>query len=140
MPIQPAGAKDVVGTITIEDQYKQGLQDLRGFSHCILLYHFHESPDTTPLEVEPFLDSEQRGIFATRAPVRPNRIGLSVVESEAIRESELTVRGIDVVDRTPLLDIKPFVPAFDVPDDAETGWLDASGSTVQSMESDERFQ
>jgi len=139
MPIQPAGAKDVSGTVTIEDQYKRGLKDLAGFSHCILLYHFHESPDTTPLEVEPFLDTEGRGIFATRAPVRPNRIGLSVVEIEGIRDSELTVRGIDVVDRTPLLDIKPFVPAFDVPDDAETGWFNASDSTVQSMESDERF-
>lgn len=140
MPIQPAGAKGVSGTVTVADQYKQGLQDLAGFSHCILLYHFHESPDTTPLEVEPFLDAERRGIFATRAPVRPNSIGLSVVEIETVSDTELTVRGIDVVDQTPLLDIKPFVPAFDVPDDVETGWLNESDSTVESTESDERFQ
>jgi tRNA (Thr-GGU) A37 N-methylase len=78
-------------------------------------------------------------LFATRAPQRPNPIGLSVVEIDAVTTQEVTVKGIDVVDGTPLLDIKPFVPDFDVPDDADTGWLDASKSTIQSKQADERF-
>jgi len=105
----------------------------------MLLYHFHAAADTAPLQVEPFLDAEQRGVFATRAPQRPNQIGLSVVEIASITGAEVTVRGIDVVDETPLLDIKPFVPDFDVPADVDTGWLNASRSTIESKQADERF-
>lgn len=139
MPIQPAGADHVEGTVEVEESYAEGLRNIDGFSHCILLYHFHASADTASLQVEPFLDEEKRGVFATRAPQRPNQIGLSVVEIDSITGSEVTVRGIDVVDETPLLDIKPFVPDFDVPDDADTGWLDASTSTIKSKQADERF-
>lgn len=139
MPIQPVGDAAVEGTVELKEAYTDGLKDLDGFTHCILLYHFHASGDAAPLQVEPFLDDEQRGIFATRAPQRPNPIGLSVVEIKAVSEQTVTVDGIDVVDQTPLLDIKPFVPEFDVPTDAETGWLTASKSAIQSKQADERF-
>lgn len=140
MPIQPVGDAAVEGTVELETEYADGLKDLDGFTHCILLYHLHASDDATPLEVEPFLDDEQRGVFATRAPQRPNPIGLSVVRIESIRDETLTVSSIDVVDRTPLLDIKPFVPDFDVPSNADTGWLTASESTIRSAEADDRFR
>ena len=139
MPIQPVGADAADGTVEIDEAYADGLRDLSGFSHCILLYHFHAAADTASLEVEPFLDDEKRGVFATRAPQRPNRIGLSVVKIDSVTEHEVNVRGIDVVDGTPLLDIKPFVPEFDVPNDAATGWIDATESAIKSKQADNRF-
>jgi len=139
MPIQPVGADATEGTVEVDSSYTDGLADLDGFSHCILLYHFHASGDDAPLSVEPFLDDEQRGVFSTRAPQRPNPIGLSVVSVESVEGRELTVGGIDVVDGTPLLDVKPFVPEFDVPSETETGWMDASASTIRSEQADERF-
>jgi tRNA-Thr(GGU) m(6)t(6)A37 methyltransferase TsaA len=139
MPIQPTGADSVTGTVEIKESYADGLADLAEFSHCILLYHFHASNDDPSLRVEPFLDNEPRGLFSTRAPQRPNRIGLSVVAIESVKERELTVSGIDVVDGTPLLDIKPFVPEFDNPSEVETGWLDVSESTIRSERADRRF-
>lgn len=139
MPIQPVGDDTTEGTIELKEPYTDGLADLDGFSHCILLYHFHASGDDAALEVEPFLDEKPRGIFATRAPQRPNSIGLSVVEIESVTDATVTVNGIDVVDKTPLLDIKPFVPEFDVPADVETGWLAASKAAIQSTKADERF-
>ena len=138
MPIQPAGS-GTKGTVRLEPEYTDGLRDLDGFSHCILVYHLHEAGEGAPLRVVPFLGDTERGIFATRAPRRPNPIGLSVVEIDAVEGREVTVTGIDVVDETPLLDIKPFVPGFDSPGDAETGWLDVSGSDIRAKRSDERF-
>jgi tRNA-Thr(GGU) m(6)t(6)A37 methyltransferase TsaA len=140
MPIQPTGADAAEGTVVLDPAYAEGLADLEGFSHCILLYHFHVGEDTFSLEVEPFVDDEPRGLFATRAPRRPNPVGLSIVRVEAVEGREVTVRGVDVVDGTPLLDVKPFVPAFDVPEDAETGWFDASRETVGATRSDDRFR
>ena len=139
MPIQPVGAEGEEGTVRLEEEYTDGLRDLDGFSHCILVYHLHETSDGGPLRVEPFLDDEERGLFATRAPRRPNPIGLSVVRIGTVDEGEVTVTGIDVVDGTPLLDIKPFVPGFDSPEDAETGWLDVSPSEIRTERSDGRF-
>ncbi len=139
MPIQPAGADATEGTVEVDASYTDGLQDLDGFTHCILLYHFHASADCASLRVEPFLDDEQRGLFATRAPQRPNPVGLSVVGIESVTAREVAVSGIDVVDGTPLLDIKPFVPGFDVPDDPDTGWLDAPEATIRSERADGRF-
>ena len=139
MPIQPIGADSVTGTVEIDASYADGLADLAEFSHCILLYHFHASSDDAPLRVKPFLDDERRGVFSTRAPQRPNLIGLSVVAIESVTERELTVSGLDVVDGTPLLDIKPFVPEFDIPSEVQTGWLDASESTIRSEQADKRF-
>lgn len=139
MPIQPVGADAAEGTVEVDEAYADGLQDLDGFSHCILLYHFHASDDAPSMQVEPFLDDTERGLFATRAPARPNPIGLSVVEIDSVTANTVAVSGIDVVDGTPLLDIKPFVPEFDVPDGADTGWLDASKATIQSEQADDRF-
>ena len=138
MPIQPSGANDVEGTIILDPQYEAGLQDLDGFSHIILLYHFHLSKGYR-LTVTPFLDTVERGLFSTRAPRRPNPIGLSIVRLVRIDGLSLHVQGVDVLDNTPLLDIKPWVPAFDVRDNARAGWLDEKQKDSRSLKSDRRF-
>jgi len=98
------------------------LKDIEGFSHIIILYFFHESRDYS-LSVKPFLDSDRHGVFATRHPNRPNPIGISVVRLLERRGSILRVKGVDVLDGTPLIDIKPYVPSFDQATDAKIGWL-----------------
>lgn len=138
MPIQPSGARDVKGTIDLEPIYEEGLRDLDGFSHIILLYHFHQSKGYQ-LTVKPFLDTVERGLFSTRAPRRPNPIGLSIVELARIEGPVLHVRGIDVLDGTPLLDIKPWVPTFDVRENVRAGWLDKNQENSRSIKSDHRF-
>ncbi len=138
MPIQPAGAAAVKGTVEVLAPYREGLQDLDGFSHIILLYHFHRSSGFE-LKVVPFLDVNPRGIFATRAPKRPNSIGLSVVRLERVEGRILHVVGVDVLDGTPLLDIKPFVPDFDAQVEVRTGWLEQVSRNVQGKRSDDRF-
>lgn len=121
MPIQ-AARSEAVGRVEVYPEYEPGLQDLDGFSHIMLVYWFHRAGGFT-LKVRPFLDSEARGLFATRYPARPNRIGLSVLELTAVDGCTLHVRGVDVLDGTPLLDIKPFVPAFDHREGTRVGWL-----------------
>ncbi len=139
MPIQPPGAKDVVGTAEIFEEYREGLKDLDGFSHVILIYHFHEV-STTKLQVVPFLDDVPRGVFATRAPVRPNPIGLSVVSIIDVKDGIITFSGADILNNTPLLDIKPFVPAFDIPSsEIRVGWLERGSDRVESKRADDRF-
>ncbi|RKT45284.1 tRNA (N6-threonylcarbamoyladenosine(37)-N6)-methyltransferase TrmO [Thiocapsa rosea] len=139
MPIQPTGALGIQGTIEMLEAYREGLKDLDGFSHLILLYHFHHSRGFT-LRPIPFLDREPRGLFATRAPKRPNAIGLSVVRLDKIEGSVLFITNVDILDGTPLLDIKPYVPAFDTPKDVRTGWFENVTSAVSSHRSDDRFQ
>ena len=139
MPIQPAGAKGIKGTIEIFKDYQDGLEDLEGFSHIILLYHFHHSTGFK-LQVVPFMDTELRGVFATRAPRRPNPIGLSVVELDKIENGVLYIRNVDILDGTPLLDIKPYVPDFDATTDIRIGWLDKASKTVLTKKSDNRFK
>lgn len=112
MPIQPAGAAGVQGDVEVFEAYREALKDLDGFSHIVLLYLFHRSKGFN-LQVVPFMDSERRGLFATRAPRRPNPIGLSVVELAGVGAGCLHVRNVDMLDGTPLLDIKPYVPEFD---------------------------
>ena len=138
MPIQPAGATGVRGEVILEPQYQEGLRDLDGFSHLHLLYFFHQVTGWKPLVV-PFLDTEPRGIFATRAPVRPNPIGLSIVELVTVRENVLTVRNVDVLDGTPLLDIKPYIPDFDRYETTKNGWIEARRGRVKNHRSDGRF-
>lgn len=138
MPVQPVGARGTRGTVEVAAQYQAGLKDLRGFSHIILVYHFHRSRGHT-LHVTPFLDSRPRGVFATRAPRRPNSIGFSVVRLVSVRGRALTVTGIDVLDGTPLLDIKPYVPAFDHPGSARVGWLARAQAKAKSCRADARF-
>ena len=138
MPIQPSGAMDVEGTLVIRAEYEQGLSDIQGFSHIILLYHFHQSSGYDLL-VTPFLDTEKRGLFSTRAPRRPNPIGLSIVELTGREKNLIFVKGIDVLNNTPLIDIKPYVPKFDVKEVTATGWLEKTQEKAVSMKSDDRF-
>jgi len=112
-PVQPTAAKDVRGTVEIFPEYVEGLKDMKGFSHIVLLYHFHLSKGCSLL-VKPYMDVVERGVFATRAPRRPNPIGLSVVRLDKIEGNKLDIRDVDIVDGTPLLDIKPHVPQFDL--------------------------
>jgi tRNA-Thr(GGU) m(6)t(6)A37 methyltransferase TsaA len=138
MPIQPAGAREAIGTVVIDPAYEAGLQDLQGFSHIYLLYHFHRAAPMR-LRVVPFLDSREHGIFATRSPSRPSPIGLSIVELLEVRGNRLTVRGIDVLDGTPLLDIKPYIEAFDRVEGSRSGWLASSPEEIVRQRSDKRF-
>ena len=139
MPIQPTGAVGIQGEVEVFEPFREGLADLEGFSHLFLLYHLHRSHGYKP-RVVPFLDPQPRGLFATRAPARPNPIGLSVVRLEGILEGVLRISGVDVLDGTPLLDIKPYVPAFDAPNEVRCGWLEHAGSVVAGHRSDDRFQ
>ena len=120
-PIQPFKSK-AVGKIEVFRKYQQGLKDIEGFSHLILIYEFHRSKGCKLL-VKPFLDSELRGLFATRYPERPNQIGITVVKLLGRENNILTVKGIDILDKTPLLDIKPYVPEFAVKTKVRVGWL-----------------
>jgi len=138
MPIQPAGAAGVRGTVVVFDEYQAGLKDLDGFSHIVLLYVFHGSQGFK-LQVVPFMDNEPRGVFATRAPRRPNPIGMSVVQLDGIENGTLHIRNVDMLDGTPLLDIKPYVPQFDVQTNVRTGWLEKSKGSVSDRRSDHRF-
>ncbi len=138
MPIQPAGAKNIKGRVIVDEAYEEGLDDIDGFSHLILLYGFHQSRGYD-LKVKPFLDDRKRGLFSTRAPRRPNPIGLSVVRLLYRDERVLTVQGIDVLNGTPLLDIKPYVPKFDIKEVTAVGWLEKHQAKASSMTSDDRF-
>ena len=114
------------------------MRDLDGFSHIILLYHFHHSHGFN-LAVVPFLDTESRGLFATRAPKRPNAIGLSVVQLDRIEDGILQIQNVDILDGTPLLDIKPYVPEFDAAEDVRTGWVQKAIPSLSRRKSDARF-
>ena len=138
-PIQPSAAKGVTGTVELELEFAAGLKDLDGFSHLILIYHFHLSKGQS-LEVKPFLDDVLRGVFATRAPRRPNSIGISVVRLIRIEGSTLRIEDVDIVDGTPLLDIKPHVPEFDCRQTARVGWLTGKVGLASSTAADGRFE
>ncbi len=137
-PIQPRAAQGAAGTVKVFPEYCQGLQDLDGFSHIFLLYHFHHCREFSLL-VKPFLDEVQRGVFATRAPARPNPIGLSLVRLDRVENDTLQVRDVDMLDGTPLLDIKPFVPQFDTRDHTRIGWLTDNLEKLKTMKDDGRF-
>ena len=139
MPIQPTGAPDTRGQVEVLPEYAAGLQDLAGFSHIYLIYHFHQSQGCDLLTT-PFMDDTRRGVFATRAPRRPNAIGLSVVALEKVEGNVLHIRGVDVVDGTPLLDIKPHVKDFDTPaPPLKFGWLEDGGRLARRRKADDRF-
>jgi tRNA-Thr(GGU) m(6)t(6)A37 methyltransferase TsaA len=139
MPIQPAGAVRVQGWIEISPEFVEGLKDLEGFSHIILLYHFHRVQEAK-LTVVPFMDSRPHGVFATRAPRRPNPIGLSIVRLLRVERNILHVENVDILDGTPLLDIKPYVPDFDQYPVERMGWLERARGKVQNKKSDDRFR
>ena len=138
MPIQPAGAAGIKGTVEVFEDFHPGLKDLDGFSHIILLYHFHRSHGFN-LHVVPFMDSEMRGLFATRAPKRPNPIGLSVVQLDKIEDGVLHIQAVDILDGTPLLDIKPYVPEFDVHPADKIGWMEDNTGKIKEAVDDGRF-
>ena len=139
MPVQPNGARGIRGTIEIRSDLKGGLTDLERFSRIILLYSLHRCTGYS-LKVSPFLDPTPHGVFATRSPKRPNAIGFSIVRLVGIEDCILTIEDIDILDGTPLLDIKPYVPVFDSYPDERSGWLDAVAHNAQHMKSDDRFQ
>lgn len=139
MPIQPASAPGSKGTVEIFHEYEDGLKDIEGFSHVILIYYFHLSHDFQ-LEVRPFLDEIKHGVFATRAPKRPNAIGMSVVKLVGRIKNILKIENVDILDGTPLLDIKPFVPDFDATEHIKTGWFADSKHDVKNAINDGRFE
>jgi tRNA-Thr(GGU) m(6)t(6)A37 methyltransferase TsaA len=120
-PIQPSRSS-ACGEVEVFKEYEEGLEDIDGFSHIVLIYQFHKSEGYS-LKVKPYLDDNLRGLFATRAPRRPNQIGLSVVKLLKRRENILFIEGIDVLEGTPLLDIKPYVPDFQPKEEVKIGWL-----------------
>ena len=138
MPIQGTGGKGVSATIYIYPEFAGGLKDLDGFSHIILLYHLH-LVEKHALIVKPFMDDKQRGIFATRSPVRPNPIGMTVVRLTEIRDNLLIVEDIDMIDQTPLLDIKPCLPMIDDIQGLRLGWLTGKVDQFSQKKSDDRF-
>jgi tRNA-Thr(GGU) m(6)t(6)A37 methyltransferase TsaA len=137
-PIQPPGAKGVVGTVEVFPEYAEGLEDLEDFSHIILLYHFHLSQKSS-LKVKPYMDDKAHGIFAIRAPSRPNPIGISTVRLVRVDENVLHVQDVDIVDGTPVLDIKPYVPEFDARDAEKIGWLGRKVHRLSTSKDDGRF-
>lgn len=138
MPIQSVAAKGVAGRIELLPDYVEGLADVEGFSYLWLIYHLHQTSQGG-LTVTPFLDNRPHGIFATRSPRRPNAIGLSVVRLTGVEGSVLHIEDVDILDGTPLLDIKPFVPAFDHRDAERIGWFEGKVERVSSVRADRRF-
>ena len=138
MPVQPGGGSGVTGRVEIDGQYQPGLADLEGFSHIYLIYRFHRAR-RIEMKVVPFLDTQPRGVFATRSPLRPNHIGLSLVELVEVKGTTLTIRNLDILDGTPLLDIKPYIASFDQVGQSRSGWMKADRKTVGTCRSDERF-
>ena len=137
-PIQPVAANGSDGTVEIFSEYAEGLKDLNGFSHIILICHFHLSKDSG-LIVKPYMDSDSHGVFATRAPARPNPIGISIVRLIRVEENILHIQDVDVIDGTPLLDIKPYVPEFDTRKTEKIGWLEKNIHKLSKTKDDERF-
>ena len=122
-PIQPVFARGIEGRVEVLPRYADGLRDLEGFSHVWLIYWLHKA-SAPRLKVTPFLDDTERGVFATRAPCRPNPIGLSLVRLQRREGNVLYVEDVDILDGTPLLDIKPHAPRFDRRENVRCGWLD----------------
>lgn len=122
VPIQGRFGKDVTGQVELFSRYQKGLKDVEGFSHLILVYHFDRAKEETLLG-RPFLEDQLHGIFAIRSPMRPNHIGISVVKLEKIKGNIITFSEVDILDNTPLLDIKPYVSYFDSRENVRNGWL-----------------
>jgi tRNA-Thr(GGU) m(6)t(6)A37 methyltransferase TsaA len=122
-PIQSQAARGTTGEVMVYEEFAEGLEDLEGFSNIILIYQFHLSSGFS-LKVIPYLDKQERGVFSTRAPRRPNAIGMSIVQLDSVNGNILNIKGLDVVDGTPLLDIKPYVPQFNPDGNIRIGWLE----------------
>lgn len=139
MPIQPIGAKGVKGIIELNPKFTKGLKEIDGFSHIMLIYQLHlvENPK---LEVIPFMDNTPKGIFATRSPKRPNKIGISIVEIEKVEKNKIHILDVDMMNNSPLLDIKPFFEEFDNRIGTKKGWLGTKKDIDKHhFKSDKRF-
>ncbi len=141
MPVQPRGAKNTYATIEFKKEFQEGLKDLDGFSHLYLIYYFHKVKEHK-LSVIPFNDNTNtpRGVFSTRTPMHPNSIGLSVVELVSVEDNIVTIKGVDILDGTPLLDIKPYIENFDkIEGKTKSGWMKSSSNDIELKRSDDRF-
>ena len=138
VPLQPVGAAGIEGRVELLPEYEEGLAGIEGFSHLILIYHLHRASGFD-LTVTPFLDTEPHGIFATRSPRRPNGIGISVVRLLRVEGPTLYIEEVDMVDDTPLLDIKPYVPQFDSRSTDKIGWLAGKVQNAATARADRRF-
>jgi len=123
VPIQGKFERSVKGRIELFTKYRPGLKDIEGFSHLILIYYFHKAKKEKIL-AQPFLEDTTHGIFAIRSPMRPNHIGISVVKLEKVADNGLTFSEVDILDKTPLLDIKPYISYYDSRKNVKNGWLD----------------
>jgi len=137
-PIQPAGAKGINGTVEIFPEYVEGLKDIEGFSHIILLYHFHLSKGSI-LIAKPYMDNETHGVFAMRGPSRPNPIGISIVCLVRVEGNILHIQDVDIVDGTHLLDVKPYIPEFDIREVQRIGWLEKNVHKLSTSKDNGRF-
>jgi len=134
VPAQSTGGQDVEAVIEVYPEYVRGLEDLDGFSHLLVVFHLHLS-EGFGLKVVPLDETVERGVFATRSPRRPNGVGVSVVALERIEGDKLHIRGVDMVDGTPLLDIKPYIPhLYPGPDEVRIGWLEGKADRLRGKE------
>jgi len=134
-PIQGKFKKKIRGRIKLFPNYRPGLKDIEGFSHLILIYYFHKAKKEKVL-AQPFLEDEIHGIFAIRSPMRPNHIGISIVKLEKVKNNTIIFSEVDMLDNTPLLDIKPYVSYYDSRKNVKNGWLDkhfATGKTPKRL-------
>ena len=138
VPIQPSAAKGIKGKVEVFPEYVERLKDIEGSSHIILVCHFHLSKKFS-LKVIPYMDNKLRGVFATRSPSHPNPIGISVVKLLRVKENILYVENLDIVDGTPLLDIKPYVPEFDITEIQHKGWLNKNIKKLPDTKDNGRF-
>jgi tRNA-Thr(GGU) m(6)t(6)A37 methyltransferase TsaA len=138
MPLQSVAAAEIRGRIEIDAEFAAGVADLDGFSHLHVITHLHRAKPSG-LTVVPFLDDTRRGIFATRSPRHPNPIGLSVVRLLSVTGATLEITGVDLLDGTPVLDIKPYVAEFDAIQAERTGWLERAAARVHETTADARF-
>ncbi len=138
MPIQPVGGERNKGYIKLRKKYAEGLTDLEGFSHIYLIFHLHKSKGFK-LWVKPFLDDKLHGVFSTRAPKRPNAIGISVVKLVRITGNILEIENVDMLDKTPLLDIKPYISEFDIHHTEKEDWIEHKKGLAGKVKSDDRF-
>ena len=132
IPIQPVFCNGIEGTVVLNTEYADGLKDLQGFSHIHLFYYFNQSQKTC-LRLKPYLSDEEHGIFATRAPHRPNKLGMSLVRLVRVEDNILHVRDLDILDGTPLLDIKPYIQRFDLRKTVKSGWQDTVSNDVAAV-------
>jgi len=137
-PIQPTAALGIKATVEIYHEYEEGLQDLESFSHIIIIYHFHLSKHYN-LKVKPYMDNKLHGVFATRSPSRPNPIGLSVVRLISIEKNILNIQNIEIIEGTPVLDIKPYIPEFTTNEKIKIGWLENNIHKLSQSKDDGRF-